>query len=158
MILFDFGGMIKGDSKYPKHEDWIQLESAQLNVSRDIEVTEGRSDRKLLAPTFTDVTVSKYADKSSVDLFVEAAGGKKPQKAQLHFCNVTNKGPKVFMTWELTNTVITSYDVHSEGGRPFETVTLNFTQIKVGYTGFKADGKDDKVSPKGWNLETGGKL
>jgi len=158
MILFDFGGMIKGDSKYPKHENWVQLESAQLHVKRDIEHTEGRKDRKMLAPEFNDVTVTKYADKASVDLFIEAAGGKTPQKVQIHFCNVTNKGPKVFMTWELTNAVISSYDVSSEGGRPFETLTLNYTQIKVGYTGFKSDGKEEKVSPKGWNLETGGKL
>ena len=158
MILFNFGGLIKGDSKYDKHKDWIQVESAQLNVKRDIESTEGRKDRKLLTPDFDDVTLTKYADKASVDLFVEAAGGKKPQKAEIHFCNVTNKGPKVFMTWELTNTVISSYDISSEGGRPFETISLNFTQIKVGYTGFKSDGKEEKVSPKGWNLESGGKL
>ena len=92
------------------------------------------------------------------DLFVEAAGGKKPQKAKIHFCNVTSKGPKIFMSWELSNTFISSYEASSDGARPFETITLNFTQIKVAYTGFKSDGKDDKISPKGWNLETGGKI
>jgi len=158
MILFNFGGLIKGDASYPKHADWIQLQSAQLNVKREIEQTGSGADRKPLAPDFDDITLTKYADKASVDLFVEAAGGKKPQKVEIHFCNVTSKGPKVFMTWELENAFISSYDISSEGARPFETVTLNFTKIKVGYTGFKSNGKEEKVSPKGWNLESGGKL
>jgi len=158
MILFDFGGLIKGDSKYPDHKDWIQLQTAELKIDRKIESTGGKLDRKPGTPSFSDVELTKISDKASVDLFIEGAGGKKPQKAVIHFCNGTSKGPKVFMSWELENAFISHYNIESSGSRPQETIRLNFSKIKIGYTGFKSDGKDEKISPKGWNLETGGKL
>lgn len=159
MILFDFGGLVKGDSQYADHKEWIQLQSARLNVDREIEQTGGASDRKPGTPDFDDITLTKFADVASVDLFIQAVGGKKPQKkVKIHFCNVTSKGPKVIMSWEMENAFLSSYEVSSDGARPFETLTLNFSKIKLGYTGFKPDGKSKKISPKGWNLETGGQI
>ena len=35
MILFDFGGKIKGDSTYKDHDKWVQVSSAQMGVGMD---------------------------------------------------------------------------------------------------------------------------
>jgi type VI secretion system secreted protein Hcp len=154
MILFDFGGKIKGDSTYPDHKDWIQVSSAQIGVGRGISSTSGGADRETSTPSFSEVTMSKNADVASVDLFVESAGGKDPKKALVHFCNVSGKSIDVYMVWELENALISSWSVSSGGERPTESFAVNFTQIKVSYTRFEQGGKQTKISPKGWNLET----
>jgi len=160
MILFDFGGKIKGDSMKEKHGDWIKLDGAWMGVERAMVGTSGGADRDTDSPRFSEIRLSKPADKSSVDLFVEAAGGTEPKKAAIHFCNESGDNKvEVYMSWELENALISSYSVSSEEGKhATETITLNFTKIKVAYTRLKPDGSAEKISPKGWDLETDSQL
>ena len=156
MILFDFGGKIKGDSAKDGHKQWVQVDGAFLGVQRDIVSSSGGADRDTDTPEFSEIRLTKPADVSTVDLFVEAAGGNEPKKAAVHFCNESESNKvDVYMSWELENALISSYNVSSEEGQhASETITLNFTKIKVAYTRFSPDGKQTKVSPKGWDLET----
>ena len=158
MILFDFGGKIKGDSTYKDHKDWVQVGSAQLGVGRAISSSSGGSDRETSTPSFSEITMTKNADVASVDLFVESAGGKDPKKAQVHFCNVSGNSVDVYMSWELENALVSSWSVSSGGERPSESFSVNFTKIKVAYTRFEQGGKQTKISPKGWDLETDAQL
>lgn len=160
MILFDFGGKIKGDSTKGGHDKWVQVDGAWLGLERAMIASSGGSDRDTDSPNFSEVRLTKPSDVSSVDLFVEAAGGTDPKKAAIHFCNESDSDKvDVYMSWELENALITSYSVSTEEGKhATETITLNFTKIKIAYTRFKPDGKQEKISPKGWNLETDSQL
>jgi len=160
MILFDYGGKIKGDSTKAGHGDWVQVDGAWMGVERAMVGTSGGADRDTSSPRFSEVRLSKPTDKASVDLFIEAAGGTEPKKAQIHFCNESGDNKvEVYMTWELENALISSYSVDCEGGsHARETLTLNFTQMKVGFTRFQPDGKPEKISPKGWDLEKDSQL
>jgi len=155
MILFDFGGKIKGDSTKSGHDKWVQVRSASFGVRRSVITSSGGADRDTNNPVFQDITLSKPCDVSSVDLFVEAAGGTQPKKAAIHFCNESGADKvEVYMSWELENALITSYSVSGAGPQATETITLNYTKVKVAYTRFAPDGKLTKISPKGWDLET----
>jgi len=153
MILFDFGGKIKGDSTYADHDKWMQVSSAQMGVGRAISSSSGGADRETSTPSFSEISMTKNADVASVDLFVESAGGKDPKKAVVHFCNVSGDSIDVYMSWELENALISSWSVSSGGERPTESFSVNFTKIKVAYTRFEGGGKQTKISPKGWDLE-----
>lgn len=156
MILFDFGGKIKGDSTKADHKDWVQVDGAWMGLERAMVATSGGADRDTNTPRFSEIRLTKPADKASVDLFIEAAGGTEPRKAQIHFCNESGESKvEVYMSWELENALISSYSVDCEGGsQAKETIMLNFTKMKVGFTRFQPDGKAEKISPKGWDLET----
>lgn len=153
MILFNYGGKIKGDSTYADHDKWVQVSSAQMGVGRGISSSSGGGDRETSTPSFSEVTMSKNADVASVDLFVESAGGRDPKKAEVHFCNVEGDKVNVYMSWELENALISSWSVTSGGERPSESFSVNFTKIKVAYNRFEPGGKVTKISPKGWDLE-----
>ena len=156
MILFNYGGKIKGDSSKEGHKDWVQMDTAWMGLERAMVATSGGADRDTSSPKFSEIRLTKPADKATVDLFIEASGGTEPKKAEIHFCNESESDKvEVYMSWELENALISSYSVDcDEGKHAKETVTLNFTKIKVAFTRFDPAGKSEKISPKGWDLET----
>jgi type VI secretion system secreted protein Hcp len=154
MILMNYGGKIKGDSAYPDHKDWIQLSSCQFGVGRGIASSSGGSDRETGTPSVSEVVVTKNSDVSSVDLFVESAGGKDPKLTTIDFCNVQGNKVNVYLQLELENTLISGYSVSSGGDRPTESLSLNFTKIKYKYTKFESGGGETPIGPKGWDLTT----
>jgi type VI secretion system secreted protein Hcp len=159
MILLNYGDLtIKGDSMLDGYEDWVQIQSVQWGVGRAVTSTTGGGDRKFSEPSFSEISLSKEMDKGSIDLFIEACGGKKPYPAILTWVDNSGEAIEVYHSLELGNAVITSYSSSSGGDRPSDQFTLNFTTMKVLYTRFTDTGDPEEISPKGWNLTKGTKL
>jgi type VI secretion system secreted protein Hcp len=139
MIFLDFGKLtIKGDSEYTDHVDMIKFDSVQWGVGRA--VSGGGNDRKFSDPSFSEITLSKLMDKSSVDLFISAASLKTPHPAMISWCDIDDEAVQVYHQIELGNAVITSYSSQSGGDTPSDSITLNFTTMKVHFTRFPATG------------------
>ena len=136
----------------------MQFDSIQWGVGRSVATTTGGGDRETSQPSFSEISLTKMMDKSSIDLFIEAAGGKKPQPAILNFVNTDGEGIQVYHSLELENTLITAYSSSSSGDRPNESITLNFTKILVKYSRFGPDGTVEEISPKGWDCTTNTKV
>lgn len=159
MILMNYGDLtIKGDSALDGYEDWVQFDSVQWGVGRACTSSTGGGDRKFSEPSFSEVSLSKSMDKASIDLFIEACGGKKPYPVVLTWVDNSGDAIDVYHSLELGKAVITSYSSSSSGDRPHDSITLNFTEITVKYTRFPPEGAPEEISPKGWNLTTGKKL
>jgi type VI secretion system Hcp family effector len=81
--------------------------------------------------TFNPFTITRKIDKSSPLLSKYCATGK-------HFPKVTiamRKAGKTYVTYTLSNVIISSYQAASEGGAhvPVEHLTLSYTKVSIKY-------------------------
>jgi len=131
-------GAIPGDATAEGHEKWIECNSFQWGVGRGItSPTGGSADRESTAPSVSEIVLTKETDQSSPKLLNESLQGE-GQTVVIDFCK-TDKGKlEVYMTYTLTDTMISGFSVSSGGDRPSESVSLNFTKIEYKNTGMGA--------------------
>ena len=114
----------KGEVKAAGYEGWIELQSAQVGMSRPIGATDGRStDRENAAPTLHEIVVSKHMDSSSTALFKEAVSG----KGRLIVIAFVKGDGTAYLKVVLQSAMISSYTI--SGDPPIEQYSLNFTKI-----------------------------
>ena len=137
MILLKFDKAINGESEVAGHENWINVSSIQLGVGRSISAVGGGGDRETSNPSFSEVTLSRSTDKASQDLMIQACGGKSLGKATIDFIQTGGdaKG-QVYLQYVFDDTIVSSYSVSSGGDRPSESVSLNFTKMKMTFNAF----------------------
>lgn len=152
-IYMQYDG-VKGDVTAEGHEDWIELNSFQWGVGRGISSPTGASaDRESSAPSVSEITVSKSSDVASAPLLNEALQGE-GKTVKIDFCK-TDKGVlEVYMTYTLTNTMISGYSISSGGDRASESLSLNFTKVEYKLVGMKAAGEAASPYPVGYDLAT----
>ena len=138
----------KGESKAKGHEGdkgWIELGSVSLGVGRSISSPVGASSkREASAPNVSEIVLSKLMDSTSPLIFQEALLGK-AASAQVDLVETHEEMLETFLEIKLTNAMIASYSTSSNGGRPSEKFSLNFTKIEYKYTPF--DDKHQRGSP-----------
>jgi type VI secretion system secreted protein Hcp len=131
-------GDIKGDVTAEGHKDWIEVHSCQFGIGRGIATPTGNSaDRESSAPSVSEITVTKNQDIASIKLFEAACGGSDAVEATINFTKTEKNKTDTYMTYILSNVLISGYSVSSGGDRPTESLSLNFTKIE-----FKADSYD----------------
>jgi type VI secretion system secreted protein Hcp len=136
---------IQGDATHQNHQKWMDIQSLHWNVSRHMNTIAGSAaNREASEPNISEVTLMKTSDSSSVKLFQEACTGRVGKKAVIHLVTTGNPGDTI-IEYQLTNTLISGYTVGSDGDRPVETITLNFTKLDVKYTPY--DDKHQAQSP-----------
>ncbi len=136
---------IDGDVTAEGHEKWIEVNSCQFGVGRGINSpTGGSSDREASAPSVSEIVVTKPTDVASTKLFNESLQGE-GVAVTIDFCK-TDKGKfETYMTYTLTNTMISGFSMSSAGDRPVESISLNFTKIEFKNTSMGA--ANDTGSP-----------
>jgi type VI secretion system secreted protein Hcp len=77
----------------------------------------------------SDITITKTVDKASPTLSLACANGKHFPKATI----TLRKAGKVYLRYELSNVLISSYQSggHGGGGVPVDSLSLNFTKIQI---------------------------
>jgi type VI secretion system secreted protein Hcp len=151
VILLNLGGKVKGDSVVAEHADWITCSSFQLGASRAISLSGGGKDRETSKPNVSEVVLTKSSDIASTELFSQALSGKSLGKAEIHFLQTADDKMQVYLIYELTDAIVSSFTLSSGGDRPMESISLNFTQILMTYNQFSGT----EVTPgaaKGWDL------
>jgi type VI secretion system secreted protein Hcp len=138
-------GAIDGDVTAAGHEKWIEINSAQFGVGRGISSpTGGSADREASAPSVSEIVVTKPTDVASTKLFNEALQGEGTD-VTIDFCK-TDKGKlETYMTYTLTNTMVSSFSMSSGGDRPMESLSFNYTKIEFKNTAMGA--ANDTGSP-----------
>lgn len=129
---------ITGDVTAEGHETWIELNSLQWGVGRGISSpTGGSADRESSAPSVSEIVCTKHTDSASVKLLDESLQGE-GKTVIIDFVK-TDKGKlEVYMTYTLTNTMISGYSLSSGGDRPSESLSLNFTKVEFKNTPMKS--------------------
>jgi type VI secretion system secreted protein Hcp len=121
----------------------MDIEAIHWNVSRNMNTSAGSAaNREASEPTISEVILTKVSDSSSTKLFQEACSGRTGKRTTIHMVTTGNPGD-TYIEYVLTNTLIASYSIDSNGDRPVETIKLNFTKMEVKYTPY-----DDMNKPK----------
>jgi len=137
---------VKGECQVDGHTDEIHLHSFSFGVTN---AATGGSNLGSGASrsNVQDLHVTKDTDKSSPVLFISCSNGKHYDKATLTIRRAGEK-PVDYLKYEMTEVFITSFaqSGHEGGGLAQESVSLNFSKIKMSYWPQKADGiKGDVV-------------
>lgn len=148
MILVKFEKDIKGTSGVKGYEGWIEFESYALSCARHIEVLG--ADRDVGNAHISELMLTKGADKTSPEFFIQSLIGKAFDKATivvLHAAGTDTSAQKL-VTIELTNPIVSVFSTECRANsRPEERISLNFTKIDYEYHHFdggKAQGSVKK--------------
>jgi len=145
---------IKGDVTEGSHVGWVELNSFQWGVGRGISSPTGASaDRESSAPSVSEITTTKAQDIASVPLLNEALQGE-GQTVIIDFCKTDKGNLEVYLTYTLTNCMISGYSISSGGDRPSESLSLNFTKIEFKSTPMGAAGAGESPASVTYDLAT----
>jgi type VI secretion system secreted protein Hcp len=141
------------------HEKWIELQSCQLGVHRNVTSPTGRgANREAAAPSVNEIVVTKEQDCASTGLFKAALWGE-GKKVKIDFVKTDKDKFETYLQVELENTMVSSYNVSGSGGdnhsRPMESLSLNFVKITFNTTSMDASNKTGKPDRAMWDLAAG---
>jgi type VI secretion system secreted protein Hcp len=147
---------IQGESVAAHHVGEIDVLSFEEKIVQPSTTTFSASGRASAAGAqFTPLVITKELDMSSPALMIACTLGTVFPKATLTISMPLESGLVDFFTLELTNLVVSSYDVgggSSGGDRPTESLSLNFSQIKWTYRPVNADGQLGAAITKSFDL------
>ena len=120
---------IKGDVTEEGHKDWVEVNSFQWGVGRGISTPTGAAhNREASAPSVSEVTITKPLDKATVPLLTEFYHGH-GKEVKFDFCTTDKAKMRVYMSYTLTDVMLSGYSTSSGGERPSESLSLNFTKV-----------------------------
>jgi type VI secretion system secreted protein Hcp len=145
---------IDGDVTAAGHEKWIECNSFQWGVGRGISSPTGSSaDRESSAPSVSEIVVTKAQDVATVKALNEAFQGE-GVAVTIDLCK-TDKGKlETYLSYTLTNTMISGYSISSGGDRPSESLSLNFTKVECKLTSMDATNADGTPENVTYDLST----
>ena len=156
------GDNITGESTEEKHTGWIELKSVEWNVTRTITAGTSGSLRDVSAPKVSEITLTKDLDRASPAIFLNAVSSSSSTAIPTVTLELTKStgmetSPGVFYRLTLSNVLVSSQkNTANEGDdRPKETITLNFTKIKVEYWTQDAKGTLTPVTPVTFDFAKG---
>jgi type VI secretion system secreted protein Hcp len=144
---------IDGESTTKGFEKQIEVLSWQVGVTQTASAhfAEGSGTGKC---DISDLTITKYVDRSSPLLFHHSTSGKHIATGQLTLKKAGGDESVVYMTIDMEDVIVSAYNV---GGTPsddriVETVTLNFGKVHVSYKPQDKKGAGGADIKHGWNI------
>lgn len=133
MAIYLKYGAIEGSSQTTGVEKWIECDSFQFGVGRGVGSARGGATRETSEASVSEVTLTKSIDKSSGPLLEQALWGA-GEKAELKFSRQKKGGEGVdfYLTYDLTEAIISGYSISSGGDRPSESLSFNFNAFSTG--------------------------
>jgi type VI secretion system secreted protein Hcp len=139
---------VEGESPDDKHPKEIQILSYSLGVSNAGTGAVGSGSGASKA-SFSDMSLTKYADNSSPNVFINCFTGKHHPTAILTVRKSGEK-PQEYLVITMYEVFITnwSHSAADGGGLPMESFSLNFSKIKMEYKPQNPDGTLGAANPK----------
>lgn len=158
-IFLSFETAIAGSATGETHEEWIPLDSAAINVDRDVTNATQTGDRNPGTPHFSDVNCTMPADKAAAELFFQAALGNQLGTATIHFVQTSGENAnQPYVIWELGQALISSWSMSSHLDHPTIVFAVNYTSFVVTYNEFTGTDSVAAGTPKGYDLTTGAQV
>lgn len=145
---------VKGEARDKTHKEEIDVLAWSWGMSQSgtAHMGGGAGAGKV---SVQDLSITKYVDASSTDLFIACCNGKHFTDALLTV-RKAGENPVEYIKIKMESVLISSISTGGSGGedRLTENVVLNFAKVKVDYTAQDATGK--AVAPAKtmtWNIE-----
>ncbi|GAB7528388.1 Hcp family type VI secretion system effector [Pseudomonas sp. 3A(2025)] len=155
-IILDLGSTIKGDSLIEGYVDKIEIMSYSHNVALQVTNDVSNSERTSGKPHVGEFVLTKFIDSSTPDLNIYCCSGKPITEAKITIGrNASEESGQImaFIVYTLTNVIVSNVSVSGgTGGKPVETLSLNFTKIKWELTTQKDDGTKEGTAATTWDL------
>jgi type VI secretion system secreted protein Hcp len=153
ILIMDTGGTIKGECTLTDYKDMIELLSYSSGNSQQITGDQSNQKRTSGKPNFQDFTVTKYMDLATCPLIDYCDQAKVIASVKITVGQNEQGKVNKIMTYEMKNVLISSYSVGGGGGgKPQETVTLNFTSISWTYKPQQDTGDATGQTSATWDL------
>lgn len=116
--------------------------------------TGNLSNRESSKPTLSRIEISKKADNSVAALLKEALTGSAGQEATITFVRTGSDKVQEFMTYKLTNCILSRYKINAEGDEePTELLELSYSAIEVSYKDHDASNKAGNPQRVGYDIK-----
>lgn len=152
LLILDLEG-IDGESQVKGFEKKIEILSFNQGVAMQVTGDVSNQERTSGKPNVQDLSLTKYADKSSPILKAQCAAAHVFKTAKLFVMrNDAGKTIEIFR-YELENPIISSYSTGAGGSdKPNETLSLNFSKVKWVYTVQGEGGSKAGEIPGQWDI------
>lgn len=155
-IMLDFGDTIKGDSTLEGYIDKIEVMSYSHNVAMQVTNDVSNKERTSGRPHIGEFTITKFLDGSTPTVNEYCCAGKSIATAIITVGRNSGEDDGKTMpliVYTLSNVVISNVSISGgAGGKPVETLSLNFTKIKWELTSQKDDGTKEGTAATTWDL------
>ncbi|GGC13465.1 Hcp family type VI secretion system effector [Pseudoduganella buxea] len=155
-IILDLGDAIKGDSSLEGFVDKIELMSYSHNVAMQVTNDVSNKERTSGRPHIGEFTVTKFLDGATPTLNAYCCAGKAIPTAKISVGRNAGDDSGAQLTlivYTLSNVIISNVSVSGgSGGKPVETLSLNFTKIMWELTSQKDDGSKEGTAATTWDL------
>ena len=149
---------VEGECKDKDHKGWSDLESFSQGSHQPGGSATGATRRRGDV-IMEDITCTKELDKASCKIAESICKGKVYPKVEIDVtASYTDAGRVTYYRYELTNVLVTSYNISGAGQSeavPVEDFSLNFEEIKVTYTENDSKGKKKGNVEYSWKVEEG---
>jgi type VI secretion system secreted protein Hcp len=146
------GSAIQGDVTTQGYTNWIELGSFQWGVGRGVGSAQGAGgNREASTASVSEITVAKTQDQSTGPLLKEAYNGIGSSIVTITFVR-TGTPPVAFLSYILTNVMLSGYSASSGGDAPNESLSLNFTKIETDVTATDSSGNALPMYPVTYDL------
>lgn len=155
-IVLDLGDTIKGDSTLEGYADKIEIMSYSHNVAMQVTNDVSNKERTSGRPHIGEFTLTKFLDGATPTLNEYCCAGKGIPTATISVGRNSGEDDGKTMpliVYTLSNVIISNVSVSGgSGGKPVETLSLNFTKIKWELTSQKDDGTKEGTAATTWDL------
>ncbi len=155
-IILDLGADIKGECMLEGYIDKIEVMSYSHNVAMQVTNDVSNSERTSGKPHIGEFTATKFVDASTPLLNQYCCAGKDIPEVKITIGrNASDDSGKIvpFIVYTLTNALLSNVSVSGgSGGKPVETLSLNFTKIKWELTTQKDSGDKEGTAASTWDL------
>lgn len=145
-------GSIEGESQDAKHAKDIDVLAWSWGASNSgtTHMGGGGGSGKV---NVQDLSLTKYVDKASPNLFKAVCNGEHIPEATL-VVRKAGKTPLEYIKIKMNDILVSSYSTGGSGGedRLTENVTLNFAKVEVVYTPQKKDGSGEPAVTQSWDI------
>ena len=144
---------VKGESRDDKYKEEIDVLAWSWGSSQSgtMHMGGGGGAGKV---NMQDLSLTKYIDKSSPNLFQKVCSGKHFKEATL-ICRKAGGDESIeYVIMTMSEVLISSVSTGGSGGedRLTENISLNFAKIKFKYTGQDDAGAPVPANPVGWSI------
>jgi type VI secretion system secreted protein Hcp len=146
---------VDGESQAKGHEKQIEIFSFSLGASNPSSVATGGGSGAGKVD-ISSLSIQKQVDLASSKLFLKCCNGTHFDKATLFVREAGGDAPVEYWTMEMKQVFVdsVSWGGAAGGGKPSESVSLSFAEVKITYYSQDEHGaKKDKMEG-GWNVKT----
>ncbi|ASG64223.1 type VI secretion effector protein (Hcp) [Kluyvera genomosp. 3] len=144
---------IDGESQVKGFEKQIEIMSYSHNVAMQVTNDVSNTERTSGRAHVGEMSMTKFVDLSTPTLNEYCCSGRVIPTAVLTLCRNDNGNMLPFIVYTFTNAIISHLSVSGgSGGKPVETLSLNFTKIKWEITAQKLGGEKEGNASSVWDL------